>query len=164
MKRRINQITIHVTETPNGYPISIEDINAAFKSIGHKRDSQNSRNFNADLKHIGYHRVIEVDGTIKKGVHLEEEGSPFTNKTDHSIDVVLVGTDKFTKQQLNSLHGCIISLADLISGRSIIASELAMHALKNMDIHVKSANSAFFNADAWYKNAMKIPDEHLLEL
>src|SRR5688572_3246568 len=52
---------------------------------------------------IGYHYVIEVDGTVEIGRELEEIGAHVEGFNSRTIGICMVGTDKFTPHQWSSL-------------------------------------------------------------
>lgn len=137
MKRKLNAIVIHCAATPNGKDIKVAAIDAMHKARGFKRDSQAVRNFNPELKHIGYHYVIEVDGTIRTGRGIEEVGAHVQGNNSKSIGICLIGTDKFTKAQWDGLRTLVIGLAAEISGRDIMHVATAVAAYKDMGISIK---------------------------
>jgi N-acetylmuramoyl-L-alanine amidase len=107
------------------------------KARGFKRDSQAVRSFNPELKHIGYHYVIEVDGTIRPGRGIEEVGAHVQGSNSKSIGICLIGTDKFTDAQWTALRTLVIGIAAEISGRDIMHVESAMKAYEGMGISIK---------------------------
>jgi N-acetylmuramoyl-L-alanine amidase len=137
MKRKLNAIVIHCAATPNGKPFKIADIDAMHKARGFKRDSQAVRNFNPDLKHVGYHYVIEVDGAIQPGRGIEEIGAHVQGSNAKSIGICLIGTDKFSKEQWDALRTLLTGLAAEISGRDIMHVDSALAAYKDMGISIK---------------------------
>lgn len=137
MKRKINHIVIHCAATPDGKNISVSDIDAMHKQRGFKRDSQYVRSFNSELKHIGYHYFIEVDGAIRQGRHIEEIGAHVQGNNSKSIGICMAGTDKFTKAQWDALRTCVIGLASDISGRQVMHVNTAMQAYADMGISIK---------------------------
>jgi N-acetylmuramoyl-L-alanine amidase len=137
MKRKLNAIVIHCAATPNGKDIKVAAIDAMHKARGFKRDSQAVRSLNPDLKHIGYHYVIEVDGTIRTGRGIEEVGAHVQGSNSKSIGICLIGTDKFTDAQWTALRTLVIGLAAEISGRDIMHVDSALAAYKDMGISIK---------------------------
>lgn len=77
-KRRIDEIIIHCTATPEGQPRTVEQI---------RQDHIRNRGF-AD---IGYHYIIYLDGTVHEGRNIDIAGAHATNHNAHSIGVVYVG-------------------------------------------------------------------------
>jgi N-acetylmuramoyl-L-alanine amidase len=55
--------------------------------------------FNPRLAHIGYHGVIDVDGSIESGRHLDEPGAHAEGHNSQSFGVCMVGTGRFTPAQ-----------------------------------------------------------------
>jgi N-acetylmuramoyl-L-alanine amidase len=137
MKRTINAIVIHCAATPNGKDIKIAAIDAMHKVRGFKRDSQAVRSFNPDLRHVGYHFVIEVYGSIQAGRDIEEVGAHVQGNNSKSIGICMIGTDKFTVEQWESLKGCLIYLAGDIQKRTITTPNQALLAFSDMEIKIK---------------------------
>lgn len=137
MKRTINAIVIHCAATPNGKDFKAEQIDLMHAARKFKRDSQAARNFNQTLKHIGYHFVIELDGTIKAGRGLEEIGAHVQGSNAKSIGICMVGTDKFTKAQWMALRECLINMASKILGRTIMTADSMLQSFKDVGISIK---------------------------
>lgn len=74
--RSIDTIFIHCSATPNGKAVSTEAIRAE-----HKRK----------WRDIGYHRVIEVDGSRHQGREFEVVGAGVEGHNARSIHVCMVG-------------------------------------------------------------------------
>lgn len=75
--RKIDYIVVHCTATPEGKDFKAKDIDKWHKQRG--------------WKGIGYHYVIDLDGTIEKGRKEEEIGSHVAGYNKNSIGVVYVG-------------------------------------------------------------------------
>lgn len=137
MKRKINAVIIHCAATPNGKAFTVADIDRMHKARGFKRDSQAARSFNSDNRHVGYHYVIEVDGNVSPGRHIEEIGAHVQGSNARSIGICMVGTDKFTPPQWQSLRNVVVALAGTIQGRAIMQVETAILAYADMHISLK---------------------------
>ena len=59
--------------------------------------------FKPDLRSIGYHYVIEVDGALRAGRLPDEVGAHAAGHNADSIGVCMVGTDAFTAGQWKTL-------------------------------------------------------------
>lgn len=136
MKRTINGIIIHCAATPNGKDIKAKAIDEMHAQRGFKRDRQMVRNFNQTMPHIGYHYVIEVDGNIAFGRHLEEIGAHVQGSNAKTIGVCMIGTDKFTDAQWKSLKQLMTTICNTICGQSLLADK-TMPKLKEMGISIK---------------------------
>lgn len=75
--RKINEIIIHCTATVEGKDFKAKDIDKWHKAQGWKK--------------IGYHYVIDLDGTLEKGREDSEIGAHCVGHNAHSIGVVYVG-------------------------------------------------------------------------
>ena len=79
--RKINEIIVHCTATPEGREVTVQDIDR-----WHRQRGWNG---------IGYHYVVYLDGSIKGGRPEEATGAHCTGHNAGSIGVVYVGgTDK----------------------------------------------------------------------
>lgn len=92
---RVQYLVVHCTDTPNHREHTAEDIrrwHTSPKPDGNGWDD------------IGYHAVIQRDGTIEKGRPENVPGAHERKVNSKSLAVALVGRDIFTPQQYTSLH------------------------------------------------------------
>ncbi|OZA06758.1 MAG: hypothetical protein B7X95_01395 [Methylophilaceae bacterium 17-44-8] len=136
MKRTIETIVIHCSATPNGRPNTAADIDLWHKQRGFKRSSQYVRNHQPQFKHLGYHVVIERDGNIVYGRHLEEQGAHVAGHNAKTLGVCLIGTDEYSSHQWDSLKKVIIKLASDIYGKPTDSIKNALAILKMINIRV----------------------------
>ena len=115
---RINKIIIHCAATPNGVALSARHKKSAAHVIddwhehaGFRREINNRINFNRHLGYIGYHFVIDADGTLENGHKIGEIGAHCKGQNQGSIGICLVGTDRFTMRQWDVLAKLINELA-----------------------------------------------------
>lgn len=137
MKRTVNAIVIHCAATPNGKTYRIAALDVAHQMRGFKRDSQARRNFNPELRGIGYHFVIEVDGSIQTGRGLEEIGAHVQGSNAKSVGICMVGTDKFTQAQWQALRVCLMQLASQMFGKVIPDVAAALKSFKDAGVSIK---------------------------
>lgn len=137
MKRKIKHIIIHCAATPNGKPFTSADIDNMHKARGFKRDTQWVRVFTPALKHIGYHFVVGLDGMVYTGRHIEEVGAHVQGANSDSIGICMIGTDKFTQAQFDSLKKTVIGLVFEITKRRATDAISADAAFKDFKITVK---------------------------
>lgn len=76
-KRKINDIILHCSATPEGKDYTIRDIDKWHKQRGFSK--------------IGYHYVIYRDGTINTGRQESEIGAHCVNHNSHSIGICYIG-------------------------------------------------------------------------
>lgn len=102
--RQINKIVIHCSDHPDDRDIGFQEINKDHLINGWKSSSGVG---------CGYHYVIRKNGTVEVGRTPEEIGAhvPEANRT--GIGICLVGRNKFTKEQFNSLQRMINSFSVL---------------------------------------------------
>lgn len=96
--RDINKIIVHCTATPEGRKTSVADIRSWHKERG--------------WSDIGYHYVVQLDGTVNEGRSVEIAGAHVKGQNTNSIGITYVGgVDKYsltpkdtrTKEQKESL-------------------------------------------------------------
>lgn len=75
--RKITEIIIHCSATPAGREVSVADIDRWHRARG--------------FKSIGYHYLIALDGTIRRGRPENEAGAHCTGHNSRSIGVCYVG-------------------------------------------------------------------------
>ena len=183
MKRKLNAIVIHCAATPNGKHFTAADIDRMHKQRGFRRSTQAARNFNPELRHIGYHYVIELDGSVQPGRHVEEIGAHVQGSNAKSIGICMIGTDRFTREQWTSLRNAIIATAGMIKNTAIMSVDHALDAYADMGIRVlghrdfspdKNGNGIIeqhewlkicpgFSVADWIKGGMLPLDGHITE-
>lgn len=102
--RKINEIIVHCTATPEGKDYHVADVDKWHKARGWKK--------------IGYHYLITLDGTVEKGRGENEIGAHCTSHNKNSIGVCYVGgldkngipKDTRTEAQKKALLQLIIAL------------------------------------------------------
>lgn len=137
MKRTVTDIVVHCSASPNDKAFTVYDVDAWHKARKFKRSSQALRSFNPELKHIGYHFVIERNGRVMSGRSLEEIGAHVQGNNAKSIGICLIGTDEFTDAQYQSLRGLLIQIAVKISNRPIFDVKQALNVYGELGISVK---------------------------
>lgn len=109
----IRKIVVHCSATPNGKPFTAIDIDRWHQERGFKRNPNAVRHFNSDLAHIGYHFVIELDGSVKQGRQVGEIGAHVRGHNRNSVGICLIGGvgegderdhARFTSAQWHALH------------------------------------------------------------
>ena len=150
---QINEIIIHCSDTPNGRMDTAEDINAWHKARGFHR----LNNFTkwTKLKHIGYHFVIHLDGSVLKGRAEDETGAHARGHNSNSIGICLIGRDKFTPAQWNSLRAVV----------NLMQSKYPRVDLSNIIGHREVSNHKTcpnFDVSQWLDNDKQALTDHLL--
>lgn len=75
--RKINEIILHCSATPEGKDFKAKDIRRWHKEKG--------------WSDIGYHYIIDLDGTVEKGRADEKIGSHCLNHNANSIGICYIG-------------------------------------------------------------------------
>lgn len=113
-RKQTDYIVVHSTLTPNEKKISVSTIDEWHRKRG--------------WLSIGYHFVIETDGTVESGRGAFEVGAHVKNMNANTVSVCLVGgTDKkgnpennFTKEQMDSLSLLLFYLTELFEGAKVV--------------------------------------------
>lgn len=111
--RKINMIIVHCTATKEGVDYKAKDIDR-----WHRQKGWNG---------IGYHFVVDLDGTIEKGRAIEKVGAHCTGYNSYSVGVVYVGgldkngkaKDTRTEEQKESLKNLLQALRKQFPGAKI---------------------------------------------
>lgn len=112
--RLINLLIIHCAATANGKQLGNASQTAAQIIDGwhaNRGFHRSNPTINPDLKAIGYHYVIDCDGTVLTGRGEEEIGAHVQGYNANSLGICMVGTDAFTKSQWAALHDLIAQLS-----------------------------------------------------
>ena len=139
--RDIKEIIIHCADTPNGKEFHNTDIDRWHKERG--------------WASIGYHWVICIDGTIEEGRKPEVIGAHAVGHNASSLGICLIGKDKFTQAQWNSL-------AYLVKG---LAREFPTAVAKGhyqVDKHGKTCPN--FDVPKWWNNGYTPEVKNILEV
>lgn len=139
VQRFVRHAVLHCTGTPNGVPLSRPEapksaaglgetptnvLDVWHGRLGYFRPAEMRNAYNWRLPHIGYHYVIDLDGTVWTGRHLEEPG--MGGVPDASIDICLVGgggdvgcdladeAARFSAAQWDALGALLVALSTLL--------------------------------------------------
>lgn len=112
--RKINKIIIHCSATKEGNPVTVDDI---------RRWHVQGRGWND----IGYHYVIELDGTVKQGRPQIAQGAHCFGQNENSIGVCYVGgldedmkpKDTRTPEQKEALKSLIFKIQSVFPEATI---------------------------------------------
>lgn len=63
---------------------------------------------------VGYHYVIQPDGEVQLGRPISRQGAHVAGANQFNIGVCLIGTEKYTEKQFNSLHNTLRTI-ELVS-------------------------------------------------
>lgn len=143
-KRRIDEIIVHCTATPEGCPRTVEQIRQQHKAQG--------------WSDIGYHILVTLDGQAHLGRDMDISGAHAEGHNSHSIGVCYVGgvenrpgvaykdmkaKDTRTEAQKATLMALLMDLRKLYPKARIIGH-------RDVDTHGKACPS--FDAKFAYRN------------
>lgn len=157
MTRNINGIIIHCAATPNGKAFAVEDIDRWHDERGFARRGYWRMKFNQNLRAIGYHYVVLVDGTVATGRHEDEVGAHAGGFNARTIGVCLVGTDEFSDAQWASLTKLVADLRKRypdakVLGHRDLSPDLNGNGVIEPDEWVKVCPG--FDVSAWLREEM----------
>jgi N-acetylmuramoyl-L-alanine amidase len=111
--RHIRRIIIHCAATKNGRALGNPRANPPTTAAGiintwhrarrFRRMEAARRDYNPGLCCVGYHWIIDVDGSVHSGRHPDEIGAHAAGHNTDSIGICMIGTDAFTIPQWLSL-------------------------------------------------------------
>lgn len=102
-----DKITVHCSVTPNLKPVSVH----ALRRQHTKPVEEGGRGF----KDIGYHYLIQPDGTVDKGRPIEQTGAHVEGHNQGNVGICLIGTDSFSEDQLDALRKLVRALCTRFS-------------------------------------------------
>jgi len=88
--KKISLLVVHCSDTKNSQNLSATDIHKMHLGFG--------------WNGIGYHKIIQRSGKVENGRPEYWIGAHVKGKNKISLGVCLIGKDKFTKKQFNSLE------------------------------------------------------------
>lgn len=115
-QRPISLIVIHCAASTNGKPLgngthtAADTIDRWHIQRGFQRQPAARAAFNPNLSAIGYHFVLDTDGTKGTGRTIAEVGAHVQGFNSQSISICLVGTSRFTRAQWDALHSLVKTL------------------------------------------------------
>lgn len=145
-------IILHASGTPNGRWITIDDIDQWHQTRGKRRIAHWASAHQPHLASIGYHYVITTDGAVAEGRHHREPSDSAKGYNSNSLSICLIGTNKFTAAQWDSLATLVADLrvhhcTDVIGHRSLDANKACPG----------------FDVSRWLADGMRPRPDHLLE-
>lgn len=174
MSRTIDLIVIHCAATPNGKAIghrpgkpAASYIDVWHSARGFRRADAARSAFNPQLYAIGYHFVIDADGSIGTGRAESEVGAHVQGHNAHSLGVCMAGTDKFTCFQWVALETQVRSLKQRypqarIVGHRDLSPDLDGDGAVEPREWTKTCPG--FSVADWLANGMRPLADHTLEL
>ncbi|WP_221800498.1 N-acetylmuramoyl-L-alanine amidase [Oceanobacter mangrovi] len=170
----VDTIVVHCAATPNGQPFTAEQIDSWHADRGFKRDltipleaEPFTLHTEPPLGHIGYHYVIELDGTIRSGRPLNEIGAHAYGHNRFSVGICIVGTDAFTKRQWAALATLVDWLiCERIAAPPVICGHRDLSPDVNGDGEVEPwewvKTCPGFDVKEWAENKFVPLDKHIL--
>lgn len=156
MSRRIELIVIHCSDSPNGrtlftgkageqgFVTPAQEIDRWHAQRGFKRMQQWRDKQNPDLTSIGYHFVIYTRGAVATGRHVDEVGAHVHGYNATSLGICMVGRDKFTRAQWDTLRDHLCGMAKHLEQHGSTGSPRTGVAVKRLSGPTPSEALAIF--------------------
>lgn len=197
-RREINLIVIHCSATPSGKAIgqgrpgepgylnAAQVINSWHAARGFRRQADARQKFNPSLPSIGYHYVIDLDGQVYTGRHLEEVGAHVADFNTRSAGICMIGGlepagGRYSVAQWESLWRVVLMVSQrnkvpLVSPvrpqphlnqvGAGVCGHRDLSPDRNGDGQVSSGEwlktCPGFDVGAWLRNGMKPDPRHML--
>ncbi len=163
----IDRVSIFSSCSPDGRWHTVADVDAWDEARGIRRQLQIAPHMNPGLRHVGCHFVIAPNGAIWTGRAYEEPGAYDGPHNARSVQVLLLGTQRYTKQAWDMLAAnvCVV-MRTLAKARGAArpfdqtSPERASALARQLDIEIASQA---FDAAAWLDGMMQPLPEHLLD-
>lgn len=159
--RYVDLIVLHCTATPNGRPHTAADVDRWHAERGFQRRPGWRQRMNPSLAAIGYHFLIWANGALETGRHLDEPGAHAAGYNANSVGVALVGTDRYTKAQWDTLKRNVEALLRHYT-REERGEEIAPRVVGHRDLGAKKTCPGFAVAD-WLQLGMRPREEWVLQ-
>lgn len=150
---QITELIIHCAATPNGRQVTAADVDRWHGERGFNRPMNISPFHCPNLKHIGYHWVIDIKGRVEAGRHWKEIGAHAEKHNLNSLGVMLAGTDRFYEAQFIALQTLVESL------RRTFPQLKSTIGHRDVNSHKTCPG---FDVTEWFADGMKPPVNHLL--
>ena len=161
----IHTLVIHCAATPNGKAFHARDIDLWHKTRGFQRDTKAVNSELYPLRHIGYHHVITLDGTVENGRRHQEVGAHVRGHNKGSIGICLIGTDRYTLRQWRALATLITRLCQELPIHQVVGHR-DLSPDTNRDGKVSEnewlKTCPGFDVKPWFGAGMKPLEGHLL--
>jgi len=156
--RKINYIVIHESDTPDGRPVTVRDIDSWHRDNGWRRSPAAKKVFNSSLTSIGYQYVIYLDGSVHTGRAESEIPAAVAGHNTDSINICLVGKGRYTHPQWAALGDLVTDLTTRYPGASVWGHYQFDTAM------AQGKTCPDFPVEQWLAAGMQPPGGHLLEL
>ncbi len=137
----IKYLVVHCSDSSDDEAVSVTDIHDMHLGFG--------------WDGIGYHRIIERDGTISAGRPIYWQGAHVKGQNHHSLGVCLIGRNSFSTQQMAALEAVIIEWLTLYPDAKIVG---------HRDIQDTKKTCPNFEAGAWWQavNPLSVGRAHII--
>jgi N-acetyl-anhydromuramyl-L-alanine amidase AmpD len=155
--RDIKYIVIHEAacplHKPDGKQFTITDVDQWHVERGFKRSATWKDIWHPELKAVGYHFVIGIDGQVWEGRHQDEIPAAVQGFNTVSINICLIGQGKYTSAQWDALRFLVSNLEEKYP-----KAELVGHYHSVFNSHKSCPD---FDVTAWSAGEMKPLEGHI---
>lgn len=122
---------------------------------GFVRTQAARQRFNPSLESIGYHYVVDVDGAIHTGRHLDEVGAHVRGHNSDSIGICLVGgaepVARYSLPQWDSLAHLVLTLGQRLDIRVQAGSSVRSGVCGHRDLSPDTNRDGAVQPQEWLK-------------
>jgi N-acetylmuramoyl-L-alanine amidase len=167
--RTIARLVIHCSATPSGQRLAKPGLSPAVvidgwhKARGFARQSAAVAAFNPKLGHIGYHYIIDLNGSCETGRADSEAGAHVAGHNADSVGICLVGgaerEARYTLAQWLMLETVVLKYRHMLGGDLPVVGHRDLSPDLNGDGQIKPnewlKTCPGFDVAAWLANGME---------
>lgn len=151
--RALRMVVLHASATPSGHSIGMNplaEIDRWHQARGFRRSAAAVLRARPALPAIGYHYVVDVDGAVFAGRHVDEVGAHVAGHNTHTLGVCLVGgmepQAQYTRAQWTALAQLVPLLQALAPHR-----QPALRVVGHRDLSPDRNGDARIDRHEWLK-------------
>jgi N-acetyl-anhydromuramyl-L-alanine amidase AmpD len=164
-QRVVSLIVLHCAATPNGRHVTVYDVDTWHAARGFARRAAAVERFNPNLRHIGYHYLVDLLGQVYTGRAETEIGAHVSGSNANSLAVCMVGTSRFNRQQWAALAQLVAALRQRYPGARVVghrdlSPDLNGDGIVQPQEWLKTCPG--FDVSRWVRAGMTALPEHLV--
>lgn len=133
----VRYLVVHCSDTPDDEPLTARDIHAMHLGFG--------------WHGVGYHRVINRDGVVEHGRPDYWIGAHVYGHNEESVGVCLIGRNKFTDSQFQSLEEVLREWTSKYPKAEVVG---------HCDFEYTEKTCPNFDAKRWWLSRTRLHNKH----